>query len=627
MFKPEILLGIIIVLFGISKTDAQIDTSLFIKELTINAASIRNENLGGKTEVLYTGEKDGNLDLTNLLSNKGSIYIKTYGSNSLGTSSIRGGSAGHSLILWNGVPLQSPTLGLLDLSLIPVQHSEKISIQKGGNSALWGSGAIGGVINLENKISEQDYVQANVQVGSYGQFSANAALAYSSNGYSGRTKISHSIAENNFTYKVANNTPTVEQTNAAFITTNINQDLYFNINNKQSIELHYWWQQSSKEIPRTTTQNFSEAFQDDQANRFIVNWSRIANKHKTTLKLAVLDEEQEYVDPMINLISNNNFTQWFAEAGHGIYLKNKHQLLFGITAIETFAQANGFPKRISESKLGFWISQKINLGRLKMQASLREEIVDGELIPITPSIGAEMKLTEKLTATTKVSRNYRIPTLNDRFWMPGGNPDLLPESGWSEELAMQYNHEVNNHIFNLGLTGFNRNIKNWILWSPASEFNFWSAQNLTEVRSRGIETSASYKYQTKKLWFEIQVNYNFIRSTNQVPIALPKLDRGQQLIYTPAHQIGSNFSLGYKGVTFGYRHFYTGENQGINESIPDYHLGNLQLNYELKNKKAPINIYLNFQNIWNAQYVVIERRPMPGTNFQLGLNFKLNKIK
>ena len=626
MFKTVFFLGFM-VLLGTSTADAQIDTSLLINEIEIKVHSIRNKNLGGKKDVIYKGQELGNIDLTSLLSNGGNIYIKSYGANSLGTSSIRGGSAGHSLILWNGIPLQSPTLGLLDLSLIPIQHLDEINVQKGGNSALWGSGAIGGVINLENSMGSDTYVQGNLQLGSFGQLTTGIKLAYGNESYYGSTKFSHSQAKNNFQYSTADNFPLKEQVNAAFKSDNISQDLYFILNENQHINIHYWWQQSKKEIPPTLTQNFNESYQEDEANRLILNWNRINGKQKTHIKLAVLDEKQKYTDPRINLISDNNFTRWFAELGHGINFNNKQQLLVGFTLLETAAKTNGFSDKITETKMGIWLSHQINIGKLKIQSAIREELVEGQLIPVIPSIGIDFKLSKEIKLMSKVSRNYRLATLNDKFWMPGGNSDLLPESGWSQEMSFLFNKSFILQQLNLELTGFNRKIKNWILWSPSDQFGFWQAQNLTEVWSRGIETSGSYQKDFTNSSITLDIDYNYILSTNEVKISSPKIEKGQQLIYTPIHQIGSTLMYRYKLLSLSYQHFFSGKNQGVNDMIPAYTLGNISINYQTKYNQSKFKFYLRIQNIWNVQYVVVERRPMPGINFLTGVNILINKKK
>ncbi len=627
MKKIHFLIGIYFVLFAQIRLHGQVDTSLLIQEIEISESSIRGKNIGGKKDQIYQGNLPITTDLTSLLNLAGGLYIKSYGSNSLGTSSIRGGSAGHTLLLWNGVPLQSPTLGLLDFSLIPIQSLESIDVQKGGNSALWGSGAIGGVINLENKLDTKTFAKGHVQVGSFGNLTTGLTLGYGDKGYYGKTKISRTVAENNFPYEVAPSSPSIELTNAAFNTLNINQDVYFTINEKQYINAHYWWQKSKKEIPPTLTQNFNESYQEDEANRLLIDWNRVSDNHKTKVKLAVLDELQQFVDPIINLVSINEFTQWFGEIGHSISYKQNQEFNFGVTLVETGAKTNGFDSRIAETKVGFWLSYQLRLKQLTVLASLREELVDGLWIPLTPSVGVEYDINLNLKLRSKISRNYRLATLNDKHWMPGGNENLLPESGWSEELGIKYQKQLAQNNFTFELTGFNRNIKNWIIWSPSDEFNFWTAKNLRDVWSRGLEASVKYHITKGNSKLELSTNYNFIKSTNQVTLSLPKIEKGEQLIYTPVHQVSAQIGYAYNKLMLNYQHLFTGVNQGINEVIPSYHLGNVRGSYVMKLKNTHLNYFVQIQNVWNKNYVVIERRPMPGINFQLGINFTLYKQK
>jgi len=88
--------------------------------------------------------------LDHLLSRQTGIFIKNYGPGILATSSLRGGSAGQTALVWNGFSLQSPATGQTDLALIPVFFTDDAGVQYGGGSALWGSGSMGGAIHLNN---------------------------------------------------------------------------------------------------------------------------------------------------------------------------------------------------------------------------------------------------------------------------------------------------------------------------------------------------------------------------------------------------------------------------------------------------------------------------------------------
>jgi iron complex outermembrane receptor protein len=92
-----------------------------------------------------------NLSAAEILNRMSSVYIKSYGGSGLASSSFRGGSANHTAILWNGFNLQSPVTGMMDLSLIPAGLFNSMSLQYGGKSAVWGSGAVGGAIHLRSQ--------------------------------------------------------------------------------------------------------------------------------------------------------------------------------------------------------------------------------------------------------------------------------------------------------------------------------------------------------------------------------------------------------------------------------------------------------------------------------------------
>src|SRR5690606_13900615 len=90
-------------------------------------------------------------NVAELVSEQSPVFIKSYGYNSLSTLSFRGASAAQSLVLWNGVPVNNPALGVADLSLLPVFFSDQIAIAYGGSSALLGNGNVGGALLLDNE--------------------------------------------------------------------------------------------------------------------------------------------------------------------------------------------------------------------------------------------------------------------------------------------------------------------------------------------------------------------------------------------------------------------------------------------------------------------------------------------
>ena len=106
----------------------------------------------------------------------------------------------------------------------------------------------------------------------------------------------------------------------------------------------------------------------------------------------------------------------------------------------------------------------------------------------------------------------------------------------------------------------------------------------------------------------------------------PKIAAGQQLFYTPEHQFSGLFGVHWKNLSVSYQHRFVGSSLGVNEDLEAYDLGQLRLQYQLKSKKMGGSLSFSIDNLWDASYFVIERRPMVGRYFQVGLNFELLQI-
>ncbi len=622
-------------LLGIPETigqSTQQDTSYTIPTVLVTTSKYRQRTTGSVSQDWNT-EQLNKLPINNvadLLGQEAGLYIKSYGQGSLATSSVRGGSAGHTLVLWNGLPVHSPMLGLLDLSLLPAQFSESINFTLGGNSAMWGSGAIGGVLNLKNqaRFSKKTTARSDTQIGSFGLFKQHISLGVGNGKIQSLTKIAHQQSKNDFYYFLADGIPERQQTNAKLNQQNIGQDLYWKINNQHQLAFHFWWQKSDRQIPPTNVQNRSEAHQDDQSTRLALEYKLTKKNGLWNFKTGFFNEQLDYFDDLSLEESLSNFKTYFAEITRQWSWRNNHAFLIGnaytYTQVWTADYTLNYP---TEFKKALFASWKFRRKNLQTQVGLRQELVNQTLMPIVPSFGFDYKISSSIFASGKFSRNFRNPTFNDRFWIRGGNPDLLPESGWSQELTLKYRIQKNRLSFNTSLTAFNRNIDNWIYWTKQEGQSFWSAKNITKVWSRGLEPRIQMQYNEKDLTLQIRGGYNYILSTNQVALQNPKLAVGDQLFYTPIHQAFGSISTTFKNFSCAYQHTFNGATNGINDILNPYQVGNVRLQYLGGIKDFSGTLFFNINNIWDANYLVVERRPMPGIHFETGLNLIFEKNK
>jgi vitamin B12 transporter len=606
---------------------AQIDT-LELRELEISATTIRQISIGNPTESWSseTLQKLPARNIAELLTNETGVFIKNYGAGSLATSSIRGGSASHTLVLWNGLPVQSPMLGQLDLSLLPNNLAENVSVQYGGGTSMWGSGAIGGTIALNNQadFSNRFAVANQTSIGSFDYFNQQFQIKAGNNRFQSSTKIGQQEAKNDFQYSIREDLPLQTQTNAEYLQRNILQDFYYKITPKQQLSTHFWYQKSNRQIPPTINQNRNVARQSDEAFRFILDWKRVSDRTVWKAKTAYFRENLDYFDEAILLTSLSNFDTWLSDFEGQLFINKNQKIAFGATYTHTRATANGYlDETPQEYRAAIFANYQLNYKRWSLQLSARQELVDGEFIPLPPSLAINKDLGKYWSINAKVSRNYRLPTLNDRFWQPGGNPDLLPEFGWSQEMSANFDYKKEHFKIKTSVTGFNRTIKNWIFWSVEPGQFFWSPRNITSVWSRGAEARLNLSYQIKDIQLKWNSGYHLTHSTNQVALTLPRIAEGQQLFYTPIHQAHSTFSVEYKGFLAAYNHHLTSETLGINGDLEAFDLGQVRLQYNFEWQKFKGNILFNINNCWNADYYVVEYRPMAGRHFQLSLTAAL----
>jgi vitamin B12 transporter len=257
------------------------------------------------------------------------------------------------------------------------------------------------------------------------------------------------------------------------------------------------------------------------------------------------------------------------------------------------------------------------------QLKLRSEWVDGQRLPLTPELGLDWALSARFDLQMHLARSFRLPTLNDLYWQPGGNPELLPEQGWSQELGLRHQSQLGSFQLHFRATGFNRLIHQWIFWSIKEGELFWSPQNIGQVWSRGLEQQLRLQGPLGPVQAELQLQYDYIRSTSSQALRFPRLEAGQQLFYTPVHQATAGLQLRYRQWQCSYRHQLTGAVTALNqEAMERFHLGFLHLGWRWKQPRWGGQLFLSGQNIWNAHYRVIERHPMPGRQWQLGLQLE-----
>lgn len=613
------LINILIVIIP-SLSAAQLDTVLFDKNIEINASRIRgdiNDLNVTSIDPLNTDLISGQ-NLASLIDNKSNIYIRNYGPGSLSTFSIRGSSSAQSIVLWNGIPLTNPMLGTLDLSLINATAFNRVSIQKGGQSTLWGTGAIGGVINLENDSDriEENKFSSSINIGSFGynQWSQNLQLRLGK--WSTSTLIDYKTALNNFPFKYQENNS--QLSNASQESYNIHQNIFFKPNDKSQYKLMYWRNEADRSIPPTVNQSRSLAFQTDESDKILLESKHRFSNSILKSKVAFIKETIIYNDSLIQLFTKNKFESLFFDIQYDKRISSGLNILLGSTINsnkgESIINYNGPVREWQVSFIG-GLSYFKNKYDIKISTRANRSDLTGWLWASKASF--QLKLFEQLYSTVNISRNFRIPGLNERYWNPGGNPELLPETSIQGDIALIYKPDILRKQ-KIKISYFRNKIDNWILWAPSNTSFIWEPMNINQIHSEGMEVELNFRFELKDLKISLLSQYDHILSTSQNSLTTPAIDKGDQLWYTPKQNIRSEVSLQYKKITSTYRHRYTSEVTGFSTQIGAFNIGSLHLAYKNITSSGQQEVFFSLDNLWNYNYQVVEFRPMPGRNYRLG---------
>ena len=581
-----------------------------------------------------------NNNLANFLQANTPLSIKAYGTG-LATVSTRGTGSSHTAIVWNGFNLQNALNGLVDLPLNEAGAFERIGVQFGGSSALYGSGAIGGAIYLDNDIKEKRgfHGELGFLSGSYGLLGENMAISTGNNKVAGAFRLSHQASRNEFVFK---NTAEIGQPlqyaqNAAFEKFNLSGSFFFNIKtpkttNERShfLKVNIWESRNNRQISPTMTAQNDKARLDDANSRIGAEWSSFKGKSVTKARFAYFDEDNLYRSTSIDS-SRNRVKTTIGEIEHNIDLTNKTQWRFGLNFTQNQALTQNLESHKNRTRLAAFAAYNFAVFKTDFSAALRQELVDNRLIPITFSLGFLKHLFNSITTNNQlsitnnysssithyqwilrgsISKNYNLPALNDLYWAQLGNPNLKAENGINGELGIDFKAKQSIFTSKISLTGFTMLIKDRILWSPKSD-GLWRPSNVSSVFSRGIEAFYTLDLNKTDLNARFNLTYQLARSTDS---------EGKQLLYTPAHTGNASLFFNYKKNYFQYNQSASSRRYGASDNSTwtnAFTIGNATIGHRFSIKKAELDIDFKIENVFDTDYQVIAYYPNPKRQFLL----------
>jgi iron complex outermembrane receptor protein len=291
--------------------------------------------------------------------------------------------------------------------------------------------------------------------------------------------------------------------------------------------------------------------------------------------------------------------------------------------------SNNYQGQIREQELSFSSFLKLNLGKWIGNLGLRREFYNGTDPGLLYTMGWRYKAKESLIIRTHISNKFRKPSFNEKYWQPGGNPDLRPEKGWGTDIGIEGQLPSNAlaSSFRYSITGFYQNVDNWIQWVIQDSL---TPVEYKTIRSLGTETELTYQYKSEELMFTTSAVYNLNRSVIVRTYDNNPLYEGNQLMYIPLHAAKLNFYCSWKGWNAAWNLNASGKRETVDSNdeslrLPGYLIINAMAGFEMDTRSFSCFIGFRIENLMNTQYEIIRAYPMPGRAYYITLSAGLNK--
>lgn len=576
--------------------------------------------------------------LSDLLERSTSLTVKNWGSGGLATSSFRGMGPSHTKVFWAGIPLNSPASGQVDFSIVPVSFSGNIEIYHGASPTGSGAGGPGGSISINTvpDWKKGSTLSLNQGVGSFGFISDDISFVTGSGSWQLITNAFTRRARNNFSYidDVNQALPlTLTRQNNSYLMKGLSQE-YFLKKGKNIFSGKYWYSSAERELPGPIIAGDNNGeHQSDQQLRLTAGLRNYSLPVLLDFRAAILYDYLEYINRLAGIDSETRGTSYFLSGSGKIGLSTKSDLLVSVSdRYSTINSVNhgGF-KSVNhailrseysfsnEERLGIIVLSEVNITRNRLYAPL-------------PSIGIDYMLPGRsyLYLKGNIGASLTIPTLNDLYWSPGGNPGIKNETGFNSEISIEKRGENSIGPKASGeLTVYNSRLWNMIKWMPG-EYGIWSPVNLEGVNSLGAEFDAKIEIKSGLSLFSVNMAYSFNRVVNLEKNSDNDATQGKQLIYVPVHK--ANSEIRYSIINYTIRWFtgftglrYTAADNS--EYLPGYIVNDLEVSYSNKWAKHGLRASLSVNNIFDRNYEQIAFYPMPGRNYRISLNFNIGNRK
>jgi iron complex outermembrane receptor protein len=503
--------------------------------------------------------------------------------------SIRGGSFGQSLILWNGLRLNSAHTSNLSMDLpIPLESMAQVEILKGSGSTLYGSDATAGVMNVISKPPALSEVRFRSGFGSWGTQQQHASVAYVGKGLAQHFTMARDFSRGFMANRDYRNLSVASQTQfrKTEVTLAMNdrpygaEQFYGNFNSWERTK--GWFAGIRQGIGEKTDFLF-------------------AYRRNTDLFVLYRDRPQVFTN-------RHAVETWQASLRRAESLPRNARLHYGAEFLGDRIDSNNLGQH-ARARSAVYVAYDVRaLQRFSLTVGLRDEIYRNFQHQWNPSAGVGFWLNGRAKLRASASRAFRLPTYTDLYYRDPanvGNPLLRPERAWTFEGGADVSLP---REAKLAVTVFQRRETDGIDFVRSSPAEIWRATNFQALNFTGFESQLTMVAARKH---RIELSYTGLNGAQTVLTGL----QSKYVFNYPRHAGVATWQAAWNNGMMARTRLGAIERFGRSP----YAVWDTFLAYQ----KGRVRPYLQLANITSTRYEELIGVRMPGRSFVGGLELVL----
>ncbi|WP_068546574.1 TonB-dependent receptor domain-containing protein [Thalassotalea crassostreae] len=510
------------------------------------------------------------------------------------TSSIfmRGTNSNHTLVLIDGVRTSSASTGATNLTAISPSQIERIEIVKGPRASLWGSDALGGVIQIFTKQLQSGEGSITLGAGSHNLKEAAVALGIGDNEHNLTLSVAADRADGFDVYQPA------QPDDDGYDRSSVSLNGLTTVNDAVSLNLVARFEEGNGE--------YDNAWGSDEGDHenYLAKVSTIyqGDKFFTELSLATSQDETESFGngamaslfkterEQISLINQYSFTERSSIALGGDFYNEE------VSGTTTYSETE---RNVS----AVFIQGRQQVNKFLFEGAVRYDDIEHVDTATTYNTSIGYQLSSDWLISVAHGTGFKAPTFSN-LYSSYGNPDLKPEEIENTEFLVR--HKLNSAFFtgSIEISAYDSEIENLIIWVNES----YSYEGVGLAKVKGAELTADVSHND----FSHQLNFAYIDTEDTAT--------GKDLLRRP--ELSASYALSYSWQEFSFNSLVSYRDESIDfgdVQLDSYVLVDLGLSYQASGN---LSFMTKVNNVFNEQYETANNYITDGVNYKASVTYK-----